>query len=276
MAEETRWCGICRKERPNDAFRAPEGAGKDFYKMCEPCRTKYRDVRISHAQMGKRIRSRIRSGLKETQRSRVKRARANRGRAWPYYLSEPAPQTSIDLPNSETRVTSETTSAAQTTPMPEQPNCMHADSGHHSRVTVAPPVVESSAQSTTTTTVITISTTTVSKNVTETSNKPAEGAKTAPDSIQQVKDEDLESLSSGPEPEQQSEIGAGTNRHPEFFGCLHCEKLRPWPMAGLHICLLCIRDWKWCVKGAHNQAKASFIWDGEEHDECYMCQFAGI
>lgn len=64
MAEETRWCRICRKEKPNDAFRAPEGAGKDFYKMCEPCRTKYRDVRVSHAQMGKRILSRIRSRLK--------------------------------------------------------------------------------------------------------------------------------------------------------------------------------------------------------------------
>ncbi|KAJ5187885.1 hypothetical protein N7449_010879 [Penicillium cf. viridicatum] len=252
MTEETRWCRICRKEKPNDVFRAPEGAGKDFYKMCEPCRTKYKN------------------------RSRVKRARANRGRAWPHYLSEPAPQTSIDLTNSETRVTPETTSAAQTTPMPEQPNCMHADSGHHSRVTVAPPVVESSAQSTTTTTVITISTTTVSKNGTETSNKPAEDAKTAQDGIQQVKDEDLESLSSGPESEQQGEIGAGTNQRPEFFGCLHCEKLRPWPMAGLHICLLCIRDWKWCAKGAHNQAKASFIWDGEEHNECYMCHFAGI
>ncbi|KAJ5876589.1 hypothetical protein N7455_000054 [Penicillium solitum] len=168
------------------------------------------------------------------------------------------------------RVTSETTSAAQTTPMPEQPDCMHAGSGHHSRVTVTPPVIESSAQSTTTTTVITISTTTVSRNVTETSKKPAEDAKTAPDSIQQAKDEDLESLSSGPESEQQSEIGAGTNQHPESFGCLHCEKLRPWPMAGLHICLLCIRDWKWCAKGAHNQAKASFIWGGEEHDECYV------
>lgn len=220
--------------------------------MCEPCRIKYRN------------------------RSRVKRAHANRGRAWPYYLSEPAPQASIDLTNSETRVTTETTSAAQTTPTSEQPNCMRTDSGHHSRVTVAPPVVESSAQSTTTTTVITISTTTVSNNVTETSNKPAEDAKSAQDGIQQVKDEDLESLSSGPESEQQSEIDAGTNQRPEFFSCLHCEKLRPWPMAGLHICLLCIRDWKWCEKGAHNQAKASFIWDGEEHNECYMCHFAGI
>lgn len=64
MAEETRWCRICKKEKPNDVFQAPEGAGKDFYKMCEPCRTKYRNVSISHAQMGKRIRSRIRSKLK--------------------------------------------------------------------------------------------------------------------------------------------------------------------------------------------------------------------
>ncbi|KAJ5509794.1 hypothetical protein N7527_011937 [Penicillium freii] len=259
MAEETRWCSICRKEKPNDAFRAPESAGKDFYKMYGQGNTLTYQVQT-----------------KKTQKSRDKRARANRGRAWPYCLSEPAPQTSIDLTNSETRVTSETSSAAQATPMREQPNCIHADSGHHSRVTVAPPVVDSSAQSTTTTTVITISTTTVSKNVTETSNKPAEDAKTAPDGIQQVKDEDLESLSSGPESEQQSAIGTGTNQHREFFGCLHCEKLRPWPMAGLHICLLCIRDWKWCAKGAHNKAKASFIWDGEEHDECYMCHFAGI
>ncbi|CAI7584303.1 unnamed protein product [Penicillium crustosum] len=191
-------------------------------------------------------------------------------------MERATPQTSFDLPNSETRVTSETTSAAQTTPMPEQPNCMHANSGPRSRVTVAPPVVESSAQSTTTTTVITITTTTVSKNVMETPNKTAEDAKTAPDGIQQAKDEDLESLSSGPESEQRSEIGAGMNQHPEFFGCLHCEKLCPWPMAGLHICLWCIRDWKWCAKGAHNQAKASFIWGGEEHNECYMCQFAGM
>jgi hypothetical protein len=64
MAEETRWCRICRKEKPNDAFRAPEGAGKDFYKMCEPCRTKYRNVRIPLVQMDKRVRSRIGSRLK--------------------------------------------------------------------------------------------------------------------------------------------------------------------------------------------------------------------
>lgn len=160
--------------------------------------------------------------------------------------------------------------------MPEQQKCTHVDSGHHSRVTVAPPVVESSAQSTTTTTVVTISTTTVSKGMTETPTKAAKDAKTAQDSIQQVKDEDLESLSSGPESAQQSESGAATNHRPELFGCLHCEKLRPWPMAGLHICLLCIRDWKWCAKGAHNQAKANFLWDDEEHDECYMCYFAGI
>lgn len=78
MTEETRWCRICRKEKPNDAFRAPEGAGKDFYKMCEPCRTKYRDVRISHAQMGKRIRSRIRSSLKRY-RDRELKGRAQTG-----------------------------------------------------------------------------------------------------------------------------------------------------------------------------------------------------
>lgn len=213
---------------------------------------------------------------KMTQKSRVKRARANRGRDSPYHPSEPAPQTSTDLTNSETRVTSESTGAAQTTPMPEQPNCTHADPSHQSRVTVAPPVVESSAQSTTTTTVITISTTSVSKNVEKTSNKLGEDAKTAADGIQQIKDEDLEAVSNGPESEQQSEIGTGTNQNPEFFGCLHCEKLRPGIMAGLHICLLCIRDWKWCVKGAHKQAKASFIWDGKEHDECYMCQYAGM
>lgn len=32
MAEETRWCGICKKEKPNDAFRTSEGSGKDFTK----------------------------------------------------------------------------------------------------------------------------------------------------------------------------------------------------------------------------------------------------
>ncbi|KGO74470.1 hypothetical protein PITC_099710 [Penicillium italicum] len=185
-------------------------------------------------------------------------------------------QTNTDLSNSDTGVTSASTSAAPTTIMPEQPKCTHADSSHHSRVTIAPPVVESSAQSTTTTTVITISTTTVSQNVTETPTKPAEDKETSQDGIHQVKDEDLKSLSSGPESAQQSESGAGTNQRPEFFGCLHCEKLRPWPMAGLHICLLCIRDWKWCAKGAHNQAKVNFLWDDEEHDECYMCFFAGI
>lgn len=78
MAEETRWCSICRKDKPNDAFRAPEGAGKDFYKMCEPCRAKYRNVCISHAQMGKRIRSRIRSRLKR-HRDRELKGRAQTG-----------------------------------------------------------------------------------------------------------------------------------------------------------------------------------------------------
>ncbi|CAI7660719.1 unnamed protein product [Penicillium glandicola] len=153
--------------------------------------------------------------------------------------------------------------------MPEQLKCLHTDSGHHSRVTVAPPVVESSAQSTTTTTVITISTTTVSKNVTETTTKPKENTETVQDGTQPVKDEDLESLASEPESEQQSENGEGSNVRPKVFGCLHCEKLRPWPMAALHICLFCIRDWKWCEKGAHNQARANFLWNDEEHDECY-------
>ncbi|CAG8893427.1 unnamed protein product [Penicillium egyptiacum] len=159
--------------------------------------------------------------------------------------------------------------------MPEQPKCLHADSGYHSRVTVAPPVVESSAQSKTTTTVITISTA-VSKKLTEKSVKVEEDTETAQRGIQEAKDEDQESLSSRPDSEQQSKIGAGANQRPEFFGCLHCEKLRPRPMAGLHICLLCIRDWKRCAKGAHNQAKASFLWDGQEHDERYICHVAGI
>ncbi|KAJ6125595.1 hypothetical protein N7471_012912 [Penicillium samsonianum] len=252
MAEETRRCRTCNKERPQDAFQAPETAGKEFYKLCEPCRTKFRN------------------------KSRAKRAKGDKGRARPYYLPESAPQTDIHTSNSETGTFSESTSAVPKTTMSMQPNCLHADSSHSSRVTVAPPVVESSAQSTTTTTVITISTTVVSKNVTETTTKPEQDAKTAQDGTQQVKDEDKETLSSGPESEQQSEIEAGINQRPEFFGCLHCEKLRPWPMAGLHICLLCIRDWKWCTKGEHNQAKANFLWHGKEHDECYMCYFAGI
>ena len=109
-----------------------------------------------------------------------------------------------------------------------------------------------------------------------TTTKPEEDTETAQDGIQQAEDEDLESLASEAESEQQSEISVGPNQRPEFFGCLHCEKLRPWPMAGLHICLMCIREWKWCEKGAHNQAKVNFLWGDKEHDECYVCHFADI
>ncbi|KAI1834663.1 hypothetical protein DTO013E5_7784 [Penicillium roqueforti] len=253
MAEEIRLCHTCNKDRPKDAFRASEGAAKEFYKLCEDCRTKYRN------------------------RSRFKRAQGNtqgnRGRSRPYYLAKPAPRTIPDVSNSQTGLTSEGISAAPTTTVHGQATGSHADPSQHSWVTVAPPVIESSAQSTTTTTVITISTTT--KNMMETTTEPEEDKETAHDGIQRG-DEDLESLSTEPEYEQQSEISVGPNQRPEFFGCMHCEKLRPWPMAGLHICLLCIRDWKWCAKGAHNHAKASFLWDGKEHDECYMCHFADI
>ncbi|KAJ5170068.1 uncharacterized protein N7500_002851 [Penicillium coprophilum] len=252
IPEDTRWCYTCNKQKPKDSFRAPQASGRDFYKLCEACRTKYRN------------------------RSRAKRAKGNGGRVRPYYLPKSAPQTKTHLSDSETEHTLASTGAAPTTTLPEQPKHVHADSGHHIHVTVAPPVVERSAQSTTTTTVITFSTTTVSKDVTETQSKPVEDAKSARDCPQEVKEEDLESLSSGPGSEPQSEISGSSNQRPEFFGCLHCEKLRPWPMAALHICLLCIRDWKWCAKGAHNQAKASFLWDDVEHDECYICYFAGI
>ncbi|KAJ5466188.1 hypothetical protein N7530_009975 [Penicillium desertorum] len=160
--------------------------------------------------------------------------------------------------SSQAGITSESTSSAPTCTVPDQPKNLHTDSSHHSRVTVAPPVVESSAQSTTTTTVITISTI-ASKNVTETSIKVEEDTKTAQRGIQQVEDETLESLSSGPESEQQNEPSSYTNQRPEFFGCLHCEKLRPWPMAGLHICLLCIRDWKWCAKGGPQSSQGEFL-----------------
>ncbi|OQE00854.1 hypothetical protein PENVUL_c045G06799 [Penicillium vulpinum] len=257
MAEETRWCYTCNKEKPKDMFRAPEATGKEFYKLCEACRTKYRNTKI-------------------TQRSRAKRAKTDGGRVRPYSLPEPSPQTNIHLSNSETGPASARTSAAPTTPIPEQPKNSHADTSDHSQVTIAPPVVESSAQSTTTTTVITISTTTVSKNMTETSNKSEENAKSTQNHIPEVKDEDPESVSSGPGSEQRSEMELGNHQRPEFFGCLHCENLRPWPMAALHICLLCIRDWKWCAKGAHNQAKANFMWNDEEHEECYVCYFAGM
>lgn len=275
MAEETRWCHSCKKDRPKDLFRAPEDAGKEFWKMCEPCRIKYRNVSISHAQMGKEVHLLIRSGLNITQISRARRSQGGGGRARPYYLPEPAPQKNIRISNSQAGMASESTSATPTTTAPEQPKCLYAGASHHSRVTVTPPVVETSAQSTTTTTVITISTIT-SKNVTETSIKVEEDTKTAQSGIQQVEDENPESLSSGPESEQQSEASSSANQRPELFACLHCERLRPWPMAGLHICLLCIRDWKWCAKGAHNQAKVNFLWDDQEHDECYMCHFAGI
>jgi hypothetical protein len=159
--------------------------------------------------------------------------------------------------------------------MPIQQKHLHVDAGHHSWVTVAPPVVESSEQSTTTTTVITFSTTTVSKDMTETPPKSEENAKSARDHPPEVKDEeDLETISSEPRCRPQSETGQNIDQHPEFFGCLHCEQLRPWPMAALHICLRCIREWKWCAKGAHNQPKASFFWNDVEHDECYVCHFA--
>lgn len=75
--------------------------------------------------------------------------------------------------------------------------------------------------------------------------------------------------------EQQSDGEPRAKERPELFSCLHCEQLRPWPLVALHICLMCIRDWKWCEKGSHNQAKANFLWNGEEHDECYMCYFTG-
>ncbi|CAG7948356.1 unnamed protein product [Penicillium nalgiovense] len=242
MAEETRWCHSCKNDRPNDLFRAPEAAGKEFWKMCEPCRIRYRNVSISHAQMGKELHLLVRSGLKSIQRSRARRSQGG-GRARPYYVPDPETPTNIRINSSQGGSTSESTSPAPTFTVPEQPKSLHTDSDRHSRVTVAPPVVEGSAQSTTTTTVITNSTT-VSKNVTETSIKVEEDTKTAQRGIQQVKDGDLESLPSSSEYEQQIEASSCTNQRPEFFGCLHCERLRPWPMAGLHICLLCIREWK--------------------------------
>lgn len=101
MAEETRWCHSCKKDRPKDLFRAPEDAGKEFWKMCEPCRIKYRNVSISHAQMGKEVHLLIRSGLKITQISRARRSQGGGGRARPYYLPEPAPQKNIRISNSQ-------------------------------------------------------------------------------------------------------------------------------------------------------------------------------
>ncbi|KAJ5206579.1 hypothetical protein N7491_002806 [Penicillium cf. griseofulvum] len=252
MAEETRWCYTCNKGKPQDSFRAPEGIGKDFYKLCEACRIKFRN------------------------RSRAKRAKGDRERDRPYYLPDEAPQTNQHPSNLETGPTSPSTSAAPTNAMPDQSKHLHAGFGHRSWVTVAPPVVESSAQSTTTTTVITFSTTTISKNVTGTPPESEEDTRSTQHHHQEVRDEDLESISSGVGCRPQSEIGESTDQRPEFFGCLHCENLRPWPMAALHICLLCIRDWKWCAKGAHNQAKANFLWDGVEHDECYVCHFADV
>lgn len=74
MAEETRRCRTCNKERPQDAFKAPETAGKEFYKLCEPCRTKFRNVSISDAQMGKAFHLLIRSRLK-THRNRELKGR---------------------------------------------------------------------------------------------------------------------------------------------------------------------------------------------------------
>ncbi|KAJ5374348.1 hypothetical protein N7517_006354 [Penicillium concentricum] len=259
IPEGNRWCYTCNKEKPTDSFRAPKASGKEFYKPCEACRTKFRNEQT-----------------KNTQRSRAKRAKRDGGRVRPYYLPEPPPQANTHLSDSQTGNISENTKAGPTTAMPEQLNHVHANSGHRSCVTIAPPVVETSPQSTTTTTVITFSTTIVSTNVIETPSKPAENAKSAQDYPQEVKEEDLESLSSGPGSELKSEISGSSNQRPEFFGCLHCEKLLPWPLAALHICLLCIREWKWCVKGAHNQAKVNFLWDDIEHDECYVCYFAGI
>ena len=243
--------------------------------MCEPCRIRHRNVSISYAQVDKELRLLIKSELKSMQSSRARRSQGSGGRARPYHLPDPENPTSIHISSPQAGTTSESTGLAPTFTVPKQHKCFHTDSGHHSRVTVAPPVVESSAQSTTTTTVITISTIT-SKNEVETSTKVEENTEAAQRGTQQVKNEDPECLPSRPESWLQSEGSLGTNQRPEFFGCLHCEKLRPWPMAGLHICLLCIRDWKWCAKGAHNQAKASFLWDDQEHDECYMCHFAGI
>lgn len=105
--------------------------------------------------------------------------------------------------------------------------------------------------------------------------KSEEDTKTEQDVPKPAASEYSEPPPSEPSLEQRSDVEPSAKERRELFNCLHCEKLRPWPLAALHICLMCIRDWKWCEKGSHNQAKANFLWNGEEHDECYVCYFAG-
>lgn len=197
--------------------------------------------------------------------------REQRRQGQPFHLHEPVNQTNINISNSSSRVVP-TTNADTAQTESEPMKCSQADPSIYPGLTIAAPVVESSAQGITTRTVITISTTTTNN----TSGRPTNldnHPKTEEDATEQAEDEDLEFFSSRLSSEEPSDTGPHSHQRPELFECLHCENLRPWPMAALHICMMCIRDWKWCEKGSHNRAKANFMWNGVEHDECYMCFF---
>ncbi|KAJ5788757.1 hypothetical protein N7457_003747 [Penicillium paradoxum] len=260
MSEETRWCYVCRRDKPILEFQAHGVIGKEFYKLCEPCRTKSRNA---HRERRHR----------KWQTSRNSDTEDQRHRGQPYYLHEPVNQTNINISNGGSRIIP-TTNGGTANAMPEPSTCLQADPNNHTWFTIAPPVVENSVQGTTTKTVITISTTTT-KSTTDPLRNSENHTKTEEGETEQTEGEDLELSPSEFSSEQPSDTEPDIKQRPELFGCLHCEKLRPWPMAALHICMMCIRDWKWCAKGSHNRAKANFLWNGEEHDECYMCYFTG-
>jgi hypothetical protein len=135
--------------------------------------------------------------------------------------------------------------------------------------------VSSTTNETTSTTVITITTTI--KRVNDLGKEPSSKINTkAEQSCQEADDCEpysvTDDFSSGRERSRKGssvdmEVAPGSDP----FWCIHCERCRPAPFQAMSVCLLCVRNWKWCEKGSHNRPKADFMWQGNEHDECVHC-----
>lgn len=178
-----------------------------------------------------------------------------------------------DLNNSATRKACIDATTVPVSSQLSQSLSSDLDNQPHLSVTIASGVVIRSTNETTSTTVITITTTVKHVNGKDPSseiNTQAEQTRQEAnncelDSVSDDFSSERESSSEGSSVDKKVAPGSG------FFWCIHCERCRPAPLQAMSVCLLCVRDWKWCEKGSHNRPKADFMWQGNEHDECIHC-----